>query len=556
MAQETQPYRRSLSGSIGAGMKSVFGGGGRTYYMLVHKVSSKYHKAGESQPIIVDEIELGRGSQCQVRFDDSFATVSRRHAAIVKDGDNWKLVQLSTTNSTYLNGQKIEKEWYLQNGDEIQLSTNGPKLGFIVPEGDKSKVSSIGLTARLNLFRKQALRPYKTAIWSLAAVLVLAIAGGTWKITQQDNTIAGQTKQLVAQNEELMKMKEERKLDSIQIDSVNRVIVENSLQIAQLTEDKAAAKKREQQMRSRINAMNVELADLKKQVLENTDPDVLAMLEEASKGTYYMYCSVFCDGTYKTDWSGTGFLLDDGRFVTARHCVDVLEVKPASIKKELEVANIGKVVGFPKGVVEAMNMAATHPDRVTYEFVAYTPDKTDKIDLNYSQSNQKFHMGQAKLKSVDGSFYKFYYQINEKTKDVDIMVDLNPESVIYHVTRPSHQDFAWILTNKKGKLKADPEFAKNMPAGTKLWVLGYPQGEGKGIAPRLSESSVAVAGLNEKGCIQLSNEETDGGNSGGPVFAIHDGELVVVGILSGADPLGGRGMMKDRVVPISVIGSK
>ena len=109
----TQPYRRSVSGSIGAGMKSVFGGGGRTYYMLVHKVSSKYHKAGESQPIIVDEIELGRDSHCQVRFDDSFTTVSRRHAAIVKDGDKWKLVQLSNTNSTYLNGQKVQKEWYL-----------------------------------------------------------------------------------------------------------------------------------------------------------------------------------------------------------------------------------------------------------------------------------------------------------------------------------------------------------------------------------------------------------------------------------------------------------
>ena len=124
MAQATQSYRRSLSGSVGAGMKSVFGGDGRTYYMLVHKVTSKYHKAGESQPIIVDEIEIGRDPRCQVRFDDSFSTVSRRHAAIVKDGEQWKLVQLSTTNSTYLNGHHVHKEWYLQNGDEIQLSTN------------------------------------------------------------------------------------------------------------------------------------------------------------------------------------------------------------------------------------------------------------------------------------------------------------------------------------------------------------------------------------------------------------------------------------------------
>ena len=43
MPQSTQTYRRSLAGSVGAGMKSVFGGSGRRFYTLVHKVSSKYH---------------------------------------------------------------------------------------------------------------------------------------------------------------------------------------------------------------------------------------------------------------------------------------------------------------------------------------------------------------------------------------------------------------------------------------------------------------------------------------------------------------------------------
>ena len=131
MAQATQTYKRSLSGSVGAGLSSVFGGGGRTYYILEHKVSSKYHKAGEAQEIIVDQIELGRDSKCQVQFDESFKTVSRRHAAIVRDGDNWKLIQLSQTNTTFLNGRPVQNEWYLQNGDEIQLSVNGKTHGSL-----------------------------------------------------------------------------------------------------------------------------------------------------------------------------------------------------------------------------------------------------------------------------------------------------------------------------------------------------------------------------------------------------------------------------------------
>lgn len=111
--QTTRPYNRTLSGSIGAGISSVVNPRGRKYFILEHKVSSKYHKTGENQEIIVNQIEIGRDSHCQVRFDESFSTVSRRHAAIVKDGDNWKIVPLSKTNTTLLNGQPIKNEWYL-----------------------------------------------------------------------------------------------------------------------------------------------------------------------------------------------------------------------------------------------------------------------------------------------------------------------------------------------------------------------------------------------------------------------------------------------------------
>ena len=65
---QTTAYKKSVAATVGAGMKSVFGGSGRRYYILEHKISSKYHRAGESQKIIVDQIELGRDSQCTVRL--------------------------------------------------------------------------------------------------------------------------------------------------------------------------------------------------------------------------------------------------------------------------------------------------------------------------------------------------------------------------------------------------------------------------------------------------------------------------------------------------------
>ena len=212
--RETKPFKSTFAGSIGAGMGSVFNPSGRKYYILEHRVSSKYHRAGEVQEIIVDQIEIGRDSKCQVRFDDNFSTVSRHHAGIVKDGDMWKLVQISKTNSTLLNGHPVQTEWYLQNGDEIQLSVNGPKLGFIVPTGKKATVGSIGLTRRLSLFRQQALRPYKQAITALAIILVLAVVGGGYVIFNQSEQLKDNTLQLAeakAANAKNLKLIEEQK---------------------------------------------------------------------------------------------------------------------------------------------------------------------------------------------------------------------------------------------------------------------------------------------------------------------------------------------------------
>ena len=152
-------------------------GGARQYYVLEHRTSSKYHRAGETQKIIVDQVEMGRDPRCQIRFDDSFTSVSRRHAAIVRDGAAWKLVHLSKVNPTLLNGRPVADEWYLQNGDEIQLSSNGPRMGFMIPQGDRSMIKNINFTERFSLFRQQALRPYKQMLIGMSVVFLLVIGG-------------------------------------------------------------------------------------------------------------------------------------------------------------------------------------------------------------------------------------------------------------------------------------------------------------------------------------------------------------------------------------------
>ena len=68
-----------------------------------------------------DEVYLGRGTECDVQIDDDAA--SRRHAAIELDGDDYILVDLNSTNGTYINNKPV-KQHRLVAGDRIRIGTH------------------------------------------------------------------------------------------------------------------------------------------------------------------------------------------------------------------------------------------------------------------------------------------------------------------------------------------------------------------------------------------------------------------------------------------------
>ncbi len=506
MGQPTQVYKRTLKGSIGAGMQSVLGSGKR-YYILEHKVTSKYHKAGESQEIIVDQIELGRSSKCQVRFDETFSTVSRRHAAIVKDGDNWKLVQLSATNPTFLNGQKVANEWYLQNGDEIQLSTNGPKLGFIVPTGKNATVGSIGLTRRLSLFRDQALRPYKTAIAALACLLLVCVAAGGYVIFQQQEQIKDNAAELAKANE---------------------MNAKNSKLIAE-----------QQRMISNQGGLIDSLKKLKPRVIVKrivAGDDGGFDMSALHPHIFFIEATPVINGKEIEElaWTGTGFQLSNGKFVTARH------VTTPYYSNYYRVRN---------GVV---HVAEGH------EASAY-----GELLLNVA-----FQSGNAKIKfrctSPSGSFQFTSDQVSEvgkydqiQTLQEAFLVRDGSGKVLGEIPAGTQIrtgalgtiDFAYVENGRSNGLKANSSLSTDLKQGTKLYILGYPHGLGRGN-PILSNAICAQNGLSKDlgGTIMASNDNTEGGNSGGPIFVRNNDSWEVVAIVSGGT------YAKGRFVPIAVIG--
>jgi len=61
---------------------------------------------------------IGRDPQSEIFLDD--VTVSRKHAEVLRDGDNYVIVDLGSLNGTYLNSQPSNRE-RLVVGDEVQI---------------------------------------------------------------------------------------------------------------------------------------------------------------------------------------------------------------------------------------------------------------------------------------------------------------------------------------------------------------------------------------------------------------------------------------------------
>ena len=65
-----------------------------------------------------DPIIIGRAPECDIELAD--ATVSRRHAEVVRDGDAWFIRDLGSSNGTKVNGAGVVDQ-ILNDDDEIRL---------------------------------------------------------------------------------------------------------------------------------------------------------------------------------------------------------------------------------------------------------------------------------------------------------------------------------------------------------------------------------------------------------------------------------------------------
>jgi S1-C subfamily serine protease len=94
-------------------------------------------RAGQVETFQKAYLGLGRHPLSDVRFDaERDLDVSSRHAAIITRTDGFVLQDLGSKNGTYVNGQRIEGDRVLRDGDVIGFGAKGPALEFHIVEGD------------------------------------------------------------------------------------------------------------------------------------------------------------------------------------------------------------------------------------------------------------------------------------------------------------------------------------------------------------------------------------------------------------------------------------
>ena len=75
-------------------------------------------QAGVALTIDDDVTRLGRATDCEISLDD--ITVSRWHAEILRDGNDYRVRDAGSLNGTYVNNKRVD-ESALHQGDELQV---------------------------------------------------------------------------------------------------------------------------------------------------------------------------------------------------------------------------------------------------------------------------------------------------------------------------------------------------------------------------------------------------------------------------------------------------
>lgn len=115
--------------------------------------------SGQSFALSATRVIVGRADSCDLQLEDS--SVSSEHARLVRDSAGWRVVNLLSTNGTFVNDRKISSS-AVSNGDRIRFG----RVEFRLYDPDKAASSEGGKSGWL---------PWVAVVVAVAAVAAAVV---------------------------------------------------------------------------------------------------------------------------------------------------------------------------------------------------------------------------------------------------------------------------------------------------------------------------------------------------------------------------------------------
>lgn len=110
----SQLFLQQVDASVKAIIDEVCQQGSKKAMLVIHRGPSQ----GSRFLLDSERTSIGRSPESDIFFDD--VTVSRKHAIIEHDGENFTIIDSQSLNGTYVNSLSIDKQ-VLKMGDQLQI---------------------------------------------------------------------------------------------------------------------------------------------------------------------------------------------------------------------------------------------------------------------------------------------------------------------------------------------------------------------------------------------------------------------------------------------------
>lgn len=300
-------------------------------------------RAGQSEVFEKSEILIGRKPSNDLRFDlRGDLDVSGDHAQIREQAGHWFVVDTGSTNGTFVNGESVEGEAPIKDGDIIAFGRNGPTVEVrakgdatgktpAIPRTDprravKTPIETPGRMStheRVALAVNQQTRPMKVMLWASIVGLGAIAVAAYWFGTREGRSQVAEMQRMLARAESTSAALRTKSGDTTLSNMLQR-----QMDSLRAKAQEAATHGNDQQVaavKAEIEEHDVRQASLAKM-------DMVTISQQNDPAVAFLYTEL--DGAPK---GGTAFgVTKSGLLVTNRHNVRSDATKAMSTKLQVK----------------------------------------------------------------------------------------------------------------------------------------------------------------------------------------------------------------------------